>query len=984
MASTFLAPGFLRCLEEEALDELVALLSFVEQRLIFPAQAMLVKVAMVPKPQGGDRPISLLWMLYRLLCFCRKGEVTAWDEAAAGPWDSAVKGRSALDAVYSSEVSLEMAAFYDSSVVGAWVDAEKFYDGIDLALLMQDAMDLKYPSALLGLAMELCLSPRIVTHKGSCADSILVSNSLIAGCMQAVSLARCFLHNVMSEVCNAAPHSKAREFVDDVVSITITKTKKAAIKEGCRVIELLFRLLTAKKVRISPKTTILASSRHIAEPVVEHLANKGFPVVMGTHCRDLGVDSAAGRRRVNKTVAKRAVKARKRAGRAATLVKACKGARLCRSGALAQAKWGTELRGLAPSTLKSLKAAAATVALPTAAGASPTVATWTTFGPLGDPELVMPLGLLKQWILWLNNNYDRRDELVGLWNFLVERLRDPATRWARVKGPVAAVVATLYHIRWTPVTPASWLDEAGQLWRIEGKARPSPLAAVLQAIKDSLAHGIWTAAAANEGLRGAEFGIEEQHAFKALRQRNKKDDGDGLLRFAMADALWFEDRRHKAGYRKRPSCRRCGLAAETWRHCLWECQANDGLADEAVYSTNPFKPEASLEHESVFWVHGLLPRGWLSVAEKPPLSFVVPGEDGHHPRAAQQESDWLLAATDGSGGPFACNRWLRACGWGFVLFEGSTLSTFTLRLGKFGNLPNGPQTVPRAEAEAIRQVLLEVDPGVNLRVFTDHKNLVTSIKKGSEALVSSLASSREPANADLLLDIFDLLAARTGAFDIAHVRSHADAAVVLQADVPVTSFVANEIADAYASRGSRLGGPTGEEENRVNRLLEFSEQIHRRMETIAKVMKTIPLDPSNVQVPVREEVKKPTLRALWRATEHRAVPAGPGRYRCLSCFGVSRKRRLATWFGSQCPRINSGGPEGSPHETHTLETHGGSLLWCQSCGVYGSHFKFRRLSRPCPGHPTSRWHRSNLGRLRQDIAPAGSHRSSLADELELV
>ena len=89
----------LRDITDESIEELVLVLRMIEEKIIFPGQALLVKVAMVPKPAGGDRPITLLWLLYRIICWCRKGEVTAWDEAHAGDWDMAVKGRSALDAV---------------------------------------------------------------------------------------------------------------------------------------------------------------------------------------------------------------------------------------------------------------------------------------------------------------------------------------------------------------------------------------------------------------------------------------------------------------------------------------------------------------------------------------------------------------------------------------------------------------------------------------------------------------------------------------------------------------------------------------------------------------------------------------------------------------------------------------------------------------------------------------------------------------------
>lgn len=175
-------PSLLRHLKGEALDGLVNILDSIERYLVLPAQALLVRVALLPKPQGGDRPVSLLWIVYRILAFCRKSEVAGWDLRMAGPWDMAMKGRSALDAVCIVEVDLELATHMNMFACGIYIDAEKLYDNIHLGKLLEDAADLNYPLSLLTLASELyTTAPRIITCRSSCATSSEVGTSIIAG-----------------------------------------------------------------------------------------------------------------------------------------------------------------------------------------------------------------------------------------------------------------------------------------------------------------------------------------------------------------------------------------------------------------------------------------------------------------------------------------------------------------------------------------------------------------------------------------------------------------------------------------------------------------------------------------------------------------------------------------------------------------------------------------------------------------------------------
>ena len=74
-----------------ATRDLGKIFSCAERQLAWPWQMYEAWVALLPKEQGGKRPIILLPMLYRLWSLIRKEAVSQWSQEKAGFWDAAVK-----------------------------------------------------------------------------------------------------------------------------------------------------------------------------------------------------------------------------------------------------------------------------------------------------------------------------------------------------------------------------------------------------------------------------------------------------------------------------------------------------------------------------------------------------------------------------------------------------------------------------------------------------------------------------------------------------------------------------------------------------------------------------------------------------------------------------------------------------------------------------------------------------------------------------
>jgi hypothetical protein len=80
----------------EAKEQLVKMMQQWEDNGTVPLQLLYNIVKLIPKPGGGERPITLMPLLVRLLFKMRGYVTTEWCEKRARHWDGAVRGSSAL------------------------------------------------------------------------------------------------------------------------------------------------------------------------------------------------------------------------------------------------------------------------------------------------------------------------------------------------------------------------------------------------------------------------------------------------------------------------------------------------------------------------------------------------------------------------------------------------------------------------------------------------------------------------------------------------------------------------------------------------------------------------------------------------------------------------------------------------------------------------------------------------------------------------
>ena len=551
--------------------------------------------------------------------------------------------------------------------------------------------------------------------------------------------------------------------------------------------------------------------------------------------------------------------------------------------------------------------------------------------------------------------------LTVVWSRLVRDLSTPS-RWCRVAGHVAAVIATLMDLQWVPLEPLRWQDPQGHLWEVF----PSEQGAVQQmraVLTLSAERTVWYKRASKHY---AALGLESGVDWFPIRAElcHMKRQGvvllAGGLEMVAQGALWPAQRRVQAGYGIDQTCPYCG-GVETLLHQLWECPRLQQFADKAIRSTQCLVDEAirgSATH-SGFWLRGLTPYPWTLgtlqdfLGDAQPLciktgAFLAPG--------VLQLKAGAWAASDGSGGNFSRDPRLRRCGVGLALFEhGSPAPQGTIHGGV-----TAPQTVNRAELMAA--ILLATATDGDVILVTDSSFLHRGFHRGPACM--------HQANADLWGHLWGAIRARRGAFLCRKIKSHmtvdqlttflaeghADLAcsdfTADRALDPELAYLGNTMADALAEQAAIAEAYPQWITHKVHQVDEQASLVRARLaylascEAAARHGQSVALRaPRGLKPRLRGSFLRSHLFNLGQSAGH-SISVGSLKVTCIECKKSSSHRQGLNWAGQACAPAGFPGVQLSRH----ARRHRG-IVFCSKCGSWAKG-RLVKLARPC-GLPTS-------------------------------
>ena len=347
----------------DAKQDLCFILDSIIRTGVLPWDLLYVIIALLPKDGaalGGERPIFLLPTFVRIPDRLFYDELSAWCDAAHGFWDRAIANSSALRSAIHSNLMMETAHIMGISAGILFIDLQKFYDSVDLVLLMRACGVLGYPRISLLLLVQTFLGPRTLRADGHHSNEVPVSNGLVAGSSQANHLARAFLHRALHDHHNRCRKLAVSQFVDDLKMYTEGTTRQVVYRCSQATVELFHSVGKLKVDLPQSKCGFVATTRGIALTVCSGSQQKDFGISSTKHAHDLGVDVSFGNRAVP-FGRKRASRACIRSGRIRCFAKnhqrACR--LLFKGRALPQSTYGHQIWGIPPTAVKRLRAAAA-------------------------------------------------------------------------------------------------------------------------------------------------------------------------------------------------------------------------------------------------------------------------------------------------------------------------------------------------------------------------------------------------------------------------------------------------------------------------------------------------------------------------------------------------------------------------------------------------------------------------------------------------
>ncbi|MDA8583397.1 hypothetical protein N9L68_04170 [bacterium] len=677
--------------DPESLACLAGIVDDIDESLVLPAQDFLNLIVWAGKPGGGERGLGLLGFAYRTLMRVRRPRISEWDAAKAGWWDRAIKGSGALQAAMKRALRVELACLEGDDATEILWDLSHFYDSARIATIGRKAIVLEYPRGLMALAVLVHTGPRVLRVALHNSDQIDDTHSLLAGCGQAIDLARIAVYSCFEVLSEQSPQYTPEAYIDDFPQVgtgpedeLVTGLSEAAVLFHSEVKDAGFEA--------SVKTTVVPATSRAARRIHRRLLQAGIHTKLAKGGRDLGLDAGGGRERVRTFARGRLAKGQRRAQRTAILSRQnSRAAKLYPTGGRQSERWGNAGLGLSWKELLRIRSQQVQALGAGAAGRSTYVTLCLHWGDK-DPVAVILAAGLEDWLdLYESLTETEQNRCRGHWPRQLPKMAPVRTRWRRVKGPMLTAMAALYDIGWTPATQTAWVTDTGAKLLLKGGRGRHALRA---AVAETLARRSWAKAAQHyEGLGlqdGADLSVGRR-LMSAWRKSGAALECK-LAEVVMTAGQWPMTRVQAFRPDVVPLCPRCMESEETLWHRYWECPCNDALEEEAITASYHLVEQATLEAATwpTFWLRALPSTSWsapLRPAGLPRVSAL---------QAPSQILRWAVGS-DASGGPQGADPGMRRVGIGGVLaFD--TPTGFQIGQVAVGQAV-GAQTVPRGELE---------------------------------------------------------------------------------------------------------------------------------------------------------------------------------------------------------------------------------------------------------------------------------------------
>ena len=985
------APSDLSRLPSDGKQQLIDIINSAERAAAWPWQFLAVAVALIPKKEG-DRGLGILPWLTRLWSRMRSNGLNEWIDQTADPWDDAVAGSSALTQALRR-------AFFDEAATANRVcaasnlwDVKEFFDSLDMLKILQAAKDYGFPPVELVLLFLEHLAPRLLRIRGAYAAPIQPHRSAVAGCRGAQQFARILLKRILFHVHSTFhPLVISKSWVDDVNQRA--EASRAAVVKACvSAGEAFAQGIQDLGLVVADKSRVISTVVGVAEDIAAQLSAKGFPIKAADTCPDLGIDRG---RRVSaqkpaafKRLVSAAAKNRKFAGLIRATKKWTSAKQLFCGGVQPQAAYHAQVHGLPPSRILALRRGAGAMLSHSNRGRCLTTRLAIEMGDK-DPGVSVPLSLLTAWFAYLVTCPEDRARILAVWPRIAKTLRHPKTRWRHIRGPAAAVIATLLDAGWSAPSADVWEQPDGTTWHFstEFMAADFPdFSDVKAAFAADLKKQLWAAASKFRNGVGLEHGADLRPTVNHLHNLAKhgRYELHGAVLCCATASSWPNARIAEEYPSAESLCQRCLRAPETELHRHWECPANDDI--KACKRSSYLIPRAKTKAAvcPAFWLRGIVPADWTAVA--PPCLDADPCDDcmdGLPDRVGSPTNRiWLFG--DGSGGVNTQDPRLRRCGWAWVELQVEANSPVKrLHRVRCAPLHGRRETVNRAELLALVDGIRSTQG--SLSFVSDSAYVVNGFQK--------LKAPAKKFNPRSNRDLWSALKASVSNRDVAvlKIESHLDCQHpdVINGTYPLAWIFGNDTADELAGEAAADAQIPATRVEAVKWVDALAATVRTRLaatlqDAAAKEPRRhAPPRPAKKRAPVSAG-RRSALEAALASTQHSPVADAAGAYSCRACGTAAHLSDAAPWLRTPCvtPKalpfcaVAAAPPAGAEvrlgnaviHRSHQPVFFAEQRTWaCTTCGRSAVNF-MRELAEICKGKEgCSAKGKLNLSRLKRGL-----------------
>ncbi len=441
----------------------------------------LVLIVLLPKMDGGLRPIGLFPTPIRIWSRARVMIARAWESANSLPEIFGGKGMGAQRGAWEAAFIAEFAAKSGLEHVAALLDLVKAFKTVSHRELAEACIRLGYPPALLRLSLAAYRLLRAVGVDGVFAEAVQATRGITAGSGFATTELRLLLIELIWELKRHYGEGLAIKLYVDDLTLAVTGKKGQCLKLLDGAVRHAIDFLQERRgMEVSAKKSVaLAGRPKIAKAFCKVLKSKVLKPVK--QAKLLGTEFVGGRRRSTVVQRGRLHNFARRVPRFLALRKAgVNVVTMARAAATPAISYGVDVIGMADSIVNDARSLVCRTATPPTKGRSVDIALWALDGGNGtlDPMFDVSLLGLRHWCFAWWEGWFKPDILRQAFALAQDAIDlSSKTLWNKVAGPVAAMLASLHRIGWSFKAAEKVNDDAGHEWCL---ALDSP-AAVLQA-----------------------------------------------------------------------------------------------------------------------------------------------------------------------------------------------------------------------------------------------------------------------------------------------------------------------------------------------------------------------------------------------------------------------------------------------------------------------------------------------------------------------